>query len=809
MLKNYLTVALRNLLRYKAYSLINILGLAIGMTCCVLILLLVQDELSYDTHHQNANHIYRIQIQTQNPQTGEMRQRVIGPYRLAEALNVDMPDLTVVRFNQRSETVRYKQNRFTENRFFLTDPNVFDVFTFPLITGNAQTALQDPFSVVITQEMARKYFGNDNPMGKTLDIGQDQPLTVTGVLEDRPENMHFRFDFLGSMNAAPTLFNRLQLENWGEGSVYTYVQLDPNVTPQSLESTLHALAKKYFGEEVVDKYRAKLSLMPLTDIHLHSHSTSEIEPNGDVVYVYAFSAIAFFVLLIACINFMNLATARSTNRAREVGLRKVVGAFRFQLVRQFLSESLLLSLFAMLLTIALVEISLPYFNGFIDKALSVDYTGNLTIILGLLGITLFAGIFAGSYPALFLSHFDPITVLKGTFKNTGKGVTLRQFLVTFQFAISIFLLIVTGVIYDQLMYAQKMKLGYDTEQVVVLPGIPGTNRENFESIKQSWMMHPGIQSLTLTSRIPSGRLSSSITVTPEGIPEEQRPSMQTIWIGYDFFETLNMQFVAGRSFSPKHATDETSGFVINEAACKELGWTPDQAIGKNFGSSYIDDWNNGQWKPKKGTIVGVVKDVYFESLKQPVKSMVFFIQPYMAWSTLAKIKTENASETLSFIKEKYLELDAERYFEFEYTFLNDRFDRLYRTEEKQAQIFGLFAILAIFVGCLGLLGLAAFMAEQRTKEIGIRKVLGASSKGLVALMSRDFVKLVLIANLIAWPAAYWAMSGWLQNFVYRTHLSVITFLLGGIIALLIALITVCYQALKAARTNPIDALRYE
>jgi putative ABC transport system permease protein len=809
MLKNYLTIALRTLMRHKGYSFINVFGLAIGITCCVLMLLLVQDELSYDTHHKNANQIYRFTMQTQNPETGELRQRLLGPYRLAEALNTDMPNLIVVRFNHRNETLRYGEKRFTENRFFLAEPNVFDVFTFPLVKGDATTALKDPFSVVITQEIARKYFESEDPMGKTFDLGDERTLTVTGVLEDRPENMHFKFDFLGSMNAAPTFFNRLQLENWGEGSVYTYTMLPPNVTPESLDAPFLTFAKKHFGEEVVEKFNAKLKLMPLTDIHLHSNERSEIEDNGDITYVYAFSAIAFFVLLIACINFMNLSTARSANRAREVGMRKVVGAFRFQLIRQFLSESILISILAMLLSIALVELTLPWFNAFVEKELSVNYLSNPTVVLGLLGITLFVGVVAGSYPALFLSHFQPIAVLKGTFKNTGKGVAFRKILVAFQFAISIFLLIVTGVIYDQLTYAQQIKLGYDTEQVVTLPGIPGDNRIDFESIKQAWMTHPGIQNIALTSRTPSGRLSSRLKTSPEGIPEDQRPSMQTVWIGYDFFETLGMTFTTGRSFSTERTTDASSAFVINETACRELGWTPEEAIGKGFGSSYIDDWNNGQWKPKKGQVIGVVKDVYYESLKEPVKPMVFFIQPYMAWGTIARIQTKNIPETLKFIKQKYLELDPDRYFEFDYAFLNERFETLYRTEEKQAHIFGIFALLAILVGCLGLLGLAAFTAEQRTKEIGIRKVLGASIGGVVTLLSKDFIKLILIANIIAWPAAYWTMDRWLQEFVYRTNLSITTFLLGSLLALAIALITVSYQSIKASLTNPIDALRYE
>ncbi|MGA1197020.1 MAG: ABC transporter permease, partial [Candidatus Latescibacterota bacterium] len=360
MIKNYITIAIRNLRRHKGYSLINILGLAIGMTCCILMLLLVQDELSYDTHHQNANRIYRIAIQTQNPQTGELRQRLMGPYLLAEALKTDLPNLTAVRFSQSNAVLQYGEKRFTENRAFLAEANVFDVFTFPLIKGDAKTALLEPFSVVITQKIAHKYFGNEEPIGKVLTLDNEHELTVTGVFQDRPENMHFQFDLFGSMNAAPKLFNRLRLENWGEGSVYTYVLLPENVTPQSLEAPFLTFAKKHLGEETVEKYHAKINLMPLKDIHLYSHASSEIEPNGDIIYVYAFSAIAFFVLLIACINFMNLSTARSANRAREVGMRKVVGAFRFQLIRQFLSESILLSLLAMCLAIALVELTLPW-----------------------------------------------------------------------------------------------------------------------------------------------------------------------------------------------------------------------------------------------------------------------------------------------------------------------------------------------------------------------------------------------------------------------------------------------------------------
>jgi putative ABC transport system permease protein len=809
MLKSYVTLALRNLMRHKGYSLINIAGLSIGMTCCVLMLLLVQDEWSYDRHHQNANRIYRLAIQVQNPQTGEFRQRIMGPYRLGEALRTDVPDLAWVRFNHREETLSYGEKQFAENRFFLADPNVFDVFTFPLMKGDPHTALDDPFSVVITEATAKKYFGSEEAMGKVLVLGGDHHLTVTGVLEDRPENIHFRFDLLGSMKAAPLLFNRLRLENWSEGSVYTYALLPPNKTVDDLSAVLQGLVDKHLGNETVTRQHASIVLMPLTDIHLYSHSRSEIEANGDIVYVYAFSAIALFVLLIACINFMNLATARSAARAREVGLRKVVGASRPQLIRQFLAESTLLSVLAMLLSLAMVELALPWFNGFVEKDLRMNYFDNPTAILGLVCIALFVGIVAGSYPALFLSHFQAVTVLKGTFRSVRSGVVFRKVLVGFQFAISTFLLIATGIIYDQITYARHIKLGYNTETVIALPSIPEGSRRNFESIKKVWLAHPGLRALALTSHFPSGRLGSNIPTQPEGIAEGQGPPMATVWVGYDFFETLGMSFSAGRVFSAEHTTDESSAFIVNEAACRELGWTASNAVGRSFGSQYLENWSDGRWKNRKGQIIGVVRDVYFESLKEPIKPMVFFLEPYMAWGVIASIQTANTDETIAFIKQKYLELYPEESFNFEYVFLDDRFDHLYRAEEKHAQIFGVFALLAIFVGCLGLFGLAAFTTEQRTKELGIRKVLGESGTGVIALLSKDFAKLILISNVFSWPAAFWVMNHWLQNFAYRIDLRVSTFLMGSALALVIALVTVGYQSIRAAIANPVVSLRYE
>jgi putative ABC transport system permease protein len=658
--------------------------------------------------------------------------------------------------------------------------------------------------VVITQEMARKYFGDEDPMGKVLRYGDDRELKVTGILGEIPQNSHFRFDFLSSMKAANALFTRIALENWNENSVHTYLLLPPGVSPAEIERRFLDFIRKHTPSW---RQGAKHFLQPLADIHLHSHTGGEIEPNGDIVYIYAFSAIAVFILLIACINFMNLSTARSARRAREVGLRKVVGADRSQLVRQFLGESVFLSFLALLLAVAFVELSLPAFNGFVGKALDMDYGGNLTAVLGLLGIALFAGVIAGSYPAFFMSAFEPVKVLKGTIRGGPKGAGFRRVLVAFQFAISIFLIVVTGIIYGQLKHCRDIKLGYDKEHVVVISGIPDPLRQKYEAFKQELLQNPHVVSAAGTSRIPSGSLGSNISTRAEGFPEGESPSMQTVWVGYDFFETLRMPFVAGRSFSKAIPSDEKAAFVLNEAAARALGWTPEDATGKRFGSQFIEDWQRGQWVWKDGRVIGVVKDVYFESLRERIVPMVFFIQPNMAGNFLIRVRPDEIQGTLRFLRQKWQEFNPNR--PFEYSFLDERFDQLYRAEERQGQIFGTFALLAIFVACLGLFGLASFTAEQRTKEIGVRKVLGASVANIVALLSKEFLLLVGVANLIAWPVAYYAMSRWLQDFAYRIELGPGTFVLGGAVALAIALLTVSYQAIKAAQANPVEALRYE
>jgi putative ABC transport system permease protein len=491
MFTNYLKITMRNLRRNKAYSFINIAGLAIGMACCMLILLFVQDELSYDRFHQNKENLYRIQIAWRNPHTGEENENAINPYRLAEALRTDFPELPqVVRlYPQGRSLIRRGEKRFNENGFYYVDPNFFDVFSLPLLEGDPATALRDPYTVVITREMARKYFGDENPIGQSLTYDSDE-LKITGIMAELPHNSHFHCDFLASMTVANQEFSRIVLENWGEMTVFTYVILPAAMPPTELEGRLVPFVKKHIPDWATE---VRLVLMPLTKIHLYSHTSGELEASGDITYVYAFTAIAFFILLIACINFMNLATARSAKRAREVGMRKVLGAARAQLRRQFLGESLFFALVALVLAFAIVQSVLPAFNGFVEKELALDLTTNWAMFASLVAIALFVGLVAGSYPALVLSAFEPVQVMKGATGKNSRGALLRKTLVTLQFAISIFLIVVTAIVYRQLQYAQDIKLGFNKEHVVAFSNLPGSIMgENFESFRNELLESPGV-----------------------------------------------------------------------------------------------------------------------------------------------------------------------------------------------------------------------------------------------------------------------------------------------------------------------------
>lgn len=806
MIKNYLVTAVRNLLNHKEYSIINILGLAIGMASVILIMLFVQEELSYDSFHANKDRIYRLNLAATDHQTGAEIERAIGPYRLASELKPDFADIPyIIRFvPQGRELVQYQDKTYFEQNLCFAEQKVFQVFSFPLLDGDPMTVLERPFSVVITREIANKYFGQEEPVGKFLTF-QDNDFEVTGILADIPQNSQFQFKIIASLNAAEQIFSRIVLENWGEGSTETFMMLPENVKPDDLQDRLAAFVETKLADW--SRFSPRLRLQPLSKLYLYSQDISTFAAGGDITYVLAFSAIALFILIIACINFMNLATARSANRSKEVGLRKVVGAQRGQLVWQFLSESILLSLLSLLIAVGLTMACLPAFNQLAGKDLAVDILGSGSILAGLLLITIFVGIISGSYPALFLSAFKPIYVMSGSLTRGIRGGLLRRVLVTFQFAISIFLIVVTAVVYNQLRYAQNIKLGFDKEHIVLLQGTPLELREKYDQFRAELLTNPKIINAAGSSRVPPGRLSSSLRARPEGVPEDEQGGMQTVWTDYDYIETMGFEMAAGRSFSRKYPSDATSGFILNEAAVKSIGWTNETAIGKGFGSSEIKNWNSGQWETRDGQVIGVLKDFHFESLRREIVPTVYFVAPYMAWNYVIRIKPGDTQETLNFIEKKWQSMIPSLPFLF--TFVDDNFDNLYRAEERQGNIFGVFAILAIFVACLGLVGLASFTAEQRTKEVGIRKVLGATVRNIILMISKEFTWLVLIAFLLASPIAWYIMENWLQGFAYHVTLGIGVFILAGLAALIIAWLTVSYQATKVALTNPAKALRYE
>jgi putative ABC transport system permease protein len=600
------------------------------------------------------------------------------------------------------------------------------------------------------------------------------------------------------------VFGEREFKNWGSNNYATYLLFPPGYPTENLTKAIPAFIGRHHpdGEEAISK--TTLHLQRLTDIHLHSHLDSELEANGNIVYVYIFSAVAFFLLLIACINFMNLATARSANRAKEVGLRKVVGAERWQLIRQFLGETVIMALIALLLAVVLVEAALPKFNAFAGKELALRSQGMFFILASLLGVTLFVGLVAGSYPAFFLSHFQPVAVLKGQ-KISSTRSRFRSALVVFQFAISIILIVGMGIVYNQLEYCRTKNLGLNKEHIVVLPVEPGDEiARRYPDMKNQLLQHPRIAGVAASKRVPSGRLLDSsegrLVDGEKTTPLEFR--IANVRVDHSFIPTYGMQMAAGRNFAVEFPTDSTQAFILNETAVKKIGWaSPAEVVDKPF-----------EYGNRKGRIIGVVKDFNYESLHQPITPIVMFIAPRNFNSISVKIRPdrpEDIAATLEFLQKKWQEFRPN--FPFQYSFIDERYEALYQNEHRLGQIFGTFSLLAVFIACLGLFGLASYTAEQRTKEIGIRKVLGASVRNIIVLLSKEFTKLVAVATLVAWPVAYYAMGRWLQEFAYRININnqLLTFFAAALLAFAIALATISFQAIKAAVNNPVKALRYE
>lgn len=793
MFRNYLIVAMRNLQKKKSYSIINIIGLAIGIACCILIFLYVQNELSFDKYHENADRIYRLVLERHAAEM--MSLDVSAPPPLAPAMTNDFTHIIhAVRFlntDNPTPLVSQGDKRFYERHFFFVDPNVFDVFTIPFLQGDPKKSLQNPNSIVITEETARKYFGDENPLGKTFTFNNTLDLEVTGVVQNLPSNSTLKFDFLASFSTLYGWLGREFLDNWQNNLCQTYLLLSDNVSPDVLAQQLPGFIKKYLGE---DNSLKKINLQPLTRIHLYSYQDYQLPHGGDIRYMYLLSAVALFILIISCINFMNLSTAQSIERSREVGIRKVIGATKNQLIRQFFGETLLSTILALLIAIIMAELCLPSFNKLIGSDIAMNYSQNLNLWIGLIGLGLSVGFFSGSYPAFFLSGFQPIHTLKKRIRTSHSRVSLKQVLVIVQFTLTIILIIGTMVVNDQIRFMQNKQLGFDKDQVIVIPIRDQILRQNPEPLKTELRQHPGILQVGASALLPGGPVGRTRFRTEAA---SEGATMSMLWVDYDFIKTLGIELIAGRDFSPEFQTDATEAVILNEEAIRQIGWSnPDEAIGKSFelvGS-------------KKGKIIGVVRDFNVASLHRKIEPLVLHEWPWLNY-ILVRVAAPHLPSILDDLKNTWQEFDPDH--PFTYTFLDDRFDQFYKSEKQLGKISGLFSLLAISIASIGLLSLVAFDVEQRTKEIGVRKVLGASVANIVKIFTMGFVKLIFLANVIAWPIAYFVLKNWLQNLAYRINIGVITFLLCGALVLIIVLLTISYQSIKVALMNPIKTLRYE
>ncbi len=792
MIKNYLKIAFRNLWKYKAFSFINLTGLAIGMAVCILILLWVQDELNFDNFHENGPRLYRV-IQDAD-YAGHDISIARTPFPLAPALKNDFPEITdATRVFVNGLGVKVGDKSFEDDDMIFADPSFLKMFSFPMIEGDPTTALDNPLSIILTEKTALRYFGTRRALGKTLIVRNKFQVQVTGILKDIPHNSHLQFDFVVPMNIVKEFGFDIDKMPWtnSNNSLFTYVELKNNTPASEINSKIAGIMAKH-----VSTSANRMFLQPFSQIHLHSNFVGDVEGQGDIKYVYIFSIMAIFVLLIACINFMNLTTARSGNRAKEVGMRKVIGASRKDIIRQFFGESTFLSVLALGLALVLVELLLPLFNHLSHKNLAVAYLGNTGALLGFLGIAILTGLIAGSYPALFLSSFQPVKVLKGNIKAGAKSSLFRRILVVIQFTLSIILIIATTVVYSQISFMNKKNLGFDKQQLVYIHLNP-TARQQYESLKNELLKNPNVENITVASHLLTDVTHAFDHVSWEGKSPDESITMNGISVDYDFIKTFGMQLTAGRDFSRVHGTDATQAYIVNEAAARKMG--VDSPVGKQFSLSEEMD--------RPGKIIGVVKDFHFKPLSKEIEPMVIFIGERERYYLYARIQAGDMSKTITQMEQTWKAIIPGT--EFHYGFFDDALAGMYGDEKRVGTLFNYFTILAIFISCLGLFGLSSFMAEQRTKEIGIRKVLGASVSSVVGLLSREFSLWVFLANILAWPIAWYFMNQWLLSFAYRTQVNVWIFFFAGILAMIIAMFTISFQAIKAATVNPVKALRYE
>ncbi|WP_439489713.1 FtsX-like permease family protein [Algoriphagus sp.] len=808
MLRNYLKILIRNTRKNPLYMFINVFGLAVGMAVSILIFLFVQHELSYDAYHDKSERIYRVSRSWTNA-NGEVSLHLghLAP-PFGPLIKSDFEDQVeeVVRFFNAGLLIKSGENSFVEDEFFFADPEVFEVFSWKMLEGDPIASLKDSDGVLISEDMAIKYFGDIKAMGKELIAevdGMEMTFQVRGVFENVPDNSHMHPDFIASMNPVVQFYGGLEpfMNNFGSNNFSTYVLLKEGNDSQTLEALFPSMIDRNMGEAQAGIPMSKttsLTLWPLEDIHLYSNLDSEIEANGNIDYVYVYLAVALFILLIACINFMNLSTARSSMRSMEVGLRKVMGADKSRLIRQFMGESSMMTIISMVFALVLVYLFLPTFSNFTDKELSLNFIKNPEFIVGIAGLIVFVGLISGSYPALFLSGFSPAKVLKGAFK-AGKGhEQFRSVLVVGQFAVSVVLIVAVLVVIQQLDFMQNKDLGFEKEDIVVLPSSPAIE-QNYQIIKDRLEGQQGIKAVSISSRVPSARLLDSQGGTAEvgGDMNQIDVRIADIHVSHNFLDTYRIPIVAGRDFNFNLASDSTEAFILNEVAVQEIGWaSPEEAVGKKF-----------HYGGRRGFVTGVMKNFHFESLHQPIVPIVFMISQDRNNRVSLKIDSENKEQTMAYLKEEWAALRPD--FPFEPLYVNEGFNRQYEAEQRVKVIFTFFSGLAVIISILGLLGLTTFATQQRTREIGIRKVMGAETMNILILLGKDFLKLVLIGFLIAIPISWFGMSSWLEDFAYKIGISWTVFLWAGLIAGAIAAATVMSQSLKAAWADPVKSIKSE
>ena len=802
MLKNYLKTALRIMLRQKAYSAINIAGLSVGIAATLIIIIYVTDELGYDKFHQDAAQIYRIGFSGRLQGTEVNSATSAAP--VAEAMQKEIPEVAeTIRFAMwRTMPMGFGEKNFTEKHVLVADSNFFKFFTFQLIEGNPETVLRGSNKLVITQSAAKRYFGDENPIGKIMLRGSEKTACeVSGIVQDPPHNSHIPFDMILSGESWEYMKN----VQWTSNNLHTYIKLHPTADIQKVKAKLDLMVEKNMGSEL-EKYlgftfkqfkeqgnNVGLFLQPFLDIHLKSNLAEEISPNGNMQYLYIFGAIAMFIILIACINFMNLSTARSANRAKEVGVRKTIGAFRTRLIFQFLSESLLYSFFSTILAVVIIALSLQSFNLLAGKELTLDFFTHPLVIISILVFTILIGLIAGSYPAFYLTSFKPTEVLKGKIRSGFRNSALRNVLVVFQFMISIALIFGSLVVYQQLKYMQEKNIGFDKENVVNLLHTYSLNK-NAQAFKNELATHPEFKRASFANRLPPN-IDWYSAFRKGGTDQDFLLSLY--YVDHDHLSTMGYTMVDGRFFSREFASDSTA-IILNETTYKQMGF-------KNLDEATILSYNGPQPKPLK--VIGVIKDFNYASLKDNVKPMAILLGSEPNFEMAIRLSAGNTQQQIQLLETLWKKHAPGA--PFEYSFLDQNFDALFRAEQRMSKIILVFTVLAIGIACLGLFGLATYTAEQRAKEISIRKVMGASIPQVIVLLSKDFTVLVLIAFVIASPLAWYTAEGWLEGFANRIDMDVWFVIISGLIATVIAMLTISFQSVKAARENPVNAMRSE